>query len=147
MAVTVTDNTKEDLEKFAQFTIERWVNKQYKMRIRCTGDLIRSFESHVHVDANGDPQKIEFVYLYYGIFPDLGVGNGVTKEETPKGNRRPKPWYNKVFWSRLQYVRDYVAEKYGTDAANMVKTVLASGKNDAAWRESSYYQNYIKNSK
>ncbi len=88
--------------------------------------LIRSFESHVELDANGDPQKIEFVYLYYGIFPDLGVGTGVTKEETPKGNRHPKPWYNKVFWARLQYIRDYVGEKYGRDAAEMVKTILTS---------------------
>lgn len=143
MAVTITNDTKKDLEQFAKFTIERWINKQYKLKIRETGQLIRSFENHVYLDANGDPQKIEFVYLYYGIFPDLGVGTGVTKEETPKGNRRPKPWYNKVFWSRLQYIRDYVGEKYGMDAANMVKTILSrGGKNDEAWYQSSYYQQY-----
>lgn len=126
MAVTVTNNTKEDLEKFARFTIERWVNAQYKQKIRDTGELIRSFESHVMLDANNDPVKIEFTYLYYGIFPDLGVGAGVTKDETPKGNRRPKPWYNKVFWSRLQYLAEYTATKYGVDMANMVKTILST---------------------
>lgn len=126
MAVTVTDDTRKDLEMFAKFTVERWINRMYKLKIRETGELIRSFENHVYLDANGDPQKIEFVYLYYGIFPDLGVGTGVTKEETPKGNRHPKPWYNKVFWSRLQYIKDYAGEKYGMDAANMVKTILSN---------------------
>ncbi|MBQ3844426.1 MAG: hypothetical protein II817_05525 [Bacteroidales bacterium] len=119
-----TEDVNKDLEKFAQFTIERWVNKMYKLKIRETGQLIRSFENHVYVDANGNPQLIVFTYLYYGIFPDLGVGGHVTMDKTPSGNRHPKPWYNKVFWSRLRYLADYTAEHYGMDAARMVKSII-----------------------
>lgn len=120
----MSDDNYNDLQKFADITIERWENRIYKLNIRQTGELIRSFTSRVRTDAGGKPELVVFTFLYYGIFPDLGVGRGVTMAEAPKGNRRIKPWYNKIFWSRLNWIAHRTAEQYGINAAEQIKTIL-----------------------
>lgn len=41
-----------------------------------TWALARSLEQHVWVNANGDPERVEFAFMYYGRFVDMGVGEG-----------------------------------------------------------------------
>ena len=120
----MSDDNFNDLQKFADITIERWVNRIYQLNIRETGELIRSFDSHVRTDANGKPELVVFTYLYYGLFPDLGVGTGVTMDMAPSGNRKIKAWFNKIFWSRLQWIAHRTAEQYGIDAAEQIKTII-----------------------
>ena len=70
-------NYREMAERWADIVIERWIRKIQSLNIGSTGDLLKSLEAQVAVDANGDPQKITFLYLYYGIFTDMGVGKNV----------------------------------------------------------------------
>lgn len=121
----MSDDNFNDLQKFADITIERWVNRIYQLNIRETGELIRSFDSHVRTDANGKPELVVFTYLYYGLFPDLGVGTGVTMDMAPSGKRKIKAWFNKIFWSRLQWIAYRTAEQYGIDAAEQIKTIIS----------------------
>lgn len=125
----MSDDNYNDLKKFADITIERWEKRIYQLKIRQTGELIRSFTSHVRMDANGKPELVTFTYLYYGLFPDLGVGRGVKMEDAPSGNRKIKPWFNKVFWSRLNWVARRTAEQYGLDASEQIKVIMERTNN------------------
>ena len=69
-------------------------------------------------DSNGNPQKVTFLFLYYGKFPDMGVGRGV-KLGDPSGNRQRKPWYSSVFLKEVYALGRLLAEKYGIDAAQI----------------------------
>ena len=70
-------NYREMAERWADIVIERWIRKIQSLNIGSTGELLKSLEAQVAVDAKGDPQKITFLYLYYGIFTDMGVGKNV----------------------------------------------------------------------
>lgn len=52
------------------------------------------------------------IYDYYGKFVDMGVGRGVTMETVETTNRKPKPWYSKVFWGQFQKIKKLMVEKY-----------------------------------
>jgi hypothetical protein len=42
----------------------------------------------------------------------MGVGRGVTMETVETTNRKPKPWYSKVFWGLFQKLKELMVEKY-----------------------------------
>lgn len=42
----------------------------------------------------------------------MGVGRGVTLETVETTNRKPKPWYSKVFWGQFQKLKELLVEKY-----------------------------------
>lgn len=124
---------------WADIVIQRWESKITQLNIVETTDLLRSFTSQVVVDSKGDPEKIIFTFLYYGIFPDMGVGKGVTYDMVPSSNRTPKPWYSKKLAAEVHRLAEIMAEKYGEkalDAINLFKTKI--DKNDEAWKSSSY---------
>lgn len=80
--------------------------------VRGTGKLLNSFTYTIHTQANGNPELIKFAFNYYGKFVDMGVGRGVTLETVETTNRKPKPWYSKVFWSQFQRLKELMVEKY-----------------------------------
>ena len=104
-----------------------------------TGDLLRSLQAQVETDANGDPKKIVFLYLYYGRFVDMGVGGNITLDDVPdpSGHRIPKPWYSKVFIREVEKLGSMMAAKYGWDAAEAIQafreTTFGTRRNDEAW--------------
>jgi len=119
-------------EEWARITIERWENKIARLKIFRSGDLARSFEHHVIVNANGNPELIQFAFLYYGKFVDMGVGNGVKYDDVEGSNRRPKPWYSRTFFAEIEKLKEIWAEKYGLKAQmTIIDTVDEnSGRNE-----------------
>lgn len=111
----------ESIQQWADIVIERWEAKIHKLNISSTGALLKSFTSQVELDADGNAQKILFTFNYYGRFVDMGVGRGVPIAKVPSSNRRPKPWYNKTFFSQVNKLAHILAERYGKTAANSVK--------------------------
>jgi len=127
---------KEMAERWAEIVIERWIRKIQSLNIGSTGELLKSLEAHVAVDANGNPAKITFLYLYYGIFTDMGVGRGVKlgdKSET----RKKKPWYSSTFLKEVNVLGRKMAERYGYDAATIpvraFEGMSSMAKNDIAY--------------
>lgn len=123
-------------ERWAEIVIERWIRKIQSLNIGSTGELLKSLQAHVAVDANGNPAKITFLYLYYGIFTDMGVGRGVKlgdKSET----RKKKPWYSSVFLKEVNILGRKMAERYGYEAATIplraFEDISSMAKNDAAY--------------
>lgn len=115
-----------DYDKFAAYTIERWRERMKKVKVRGTGELYRSFAHHVYLDANGDLQKIEYTFHFYGWYVDAGVGRGyshgnggnlefLSDWKTGK-HRRPKPWYNKIWYGQFRKLLHLLAEELGEKA-------------------------------
>ena len=136
-------STMEILKQWADIVIQRWISNVSKLKVIETSELMRSFTSQVHTDANGDASKIVFTFLYYGIFPDMGVGKGVTYDKVSQSNRRAKPWYSTQFFREVRKLGYIMAERYGEKAMEAIslierKDFLAMEKNDSAWNSSSY---------
>lgn len=125
----------EMAQRWADIVIERWIRKIQSLHIISTGELLKSLEAHVALDAKGDPEKITFLYLYYGKFPDMGVGRGVKLGET--GKRTVKPWYSSTFLKEINTLGRLMAERYGYNAATLplraFEGISHSEFNDAAY--------------
>ena len=129
---------KEMAERWAEIVIERWIRKIQALNIGSTGELLKSLQSEVTLSAQGNPAKITFTYLYYGIFTDMGVGRNVKIGEAGKGNgRQKKPWYSSVFQNQVSVLGRLMAERYGYDAATLplraFESISKMGKNDEAY--------------
>lgn len=115
-----------DYGKFAQYTVERWQERIPKAGIRGSGELLRSFAHHVYLDANGDLQKVVYTFHFYGWYVDAGVGRGYYRGNG--GNldfladwkhgkhRRPKHWYNKIWYNEFRKLLHMLAEQIGYKA-------------------------------
>lgn len=112
------------LQKWAEFTIERFQQTLDRLKIGITKDLFFSFVKEV-TRHNGDVDGVVIKFLNYGRFPDMGVGNGVSLNDLVANrraygryrqangrlhdpiSRRKKKWYSKILYKRfaeLKYV-------------------------------------------
>ena len=114
-------NLQLTVEAWAKYVIERWENKIVRLRIHHTGELLKSFQTHIFTQANGDPDKIEFAFNYYGKFVDMGVGRGVPMG-SESGNRRKKEWYSKTFFSQVKRIAELLHDKYQLKAQATIIT-------------------------
>lgn len=110
----MSDNTNIGItvEEWARIVIERWENRITTLNIKQTGQLLKSFTHFINTQANGDPERITFAFEYYGKFVDMGVGKGTTINQVGSTNRKPKPWYSKIFWSQFEKLKEILVEKY-----------------------------------
>lgn len=99
-------------EAWAEIVIKKWEDNIMRLGIYDSKELLKSFQMNVTREANGAPNLIEFAFLYYGKFADMGVGNGVKAGEYSGTNRKPKMWYSKTFFSQVKRLGDILGEKY-----------------------------------
>lgn len=129
-------NKIEMAQRWAEIVIERFQSRMAALEVGDTGELLKSFQSQVVADSNGDPQKITFAFLYYGRFPDIGVGRGVKLGDRSTA-RQPKPWYSDVFLKEVHKLGVFMAAKYGIEAARAMSAfngvTFGVSKNDQAW--------------
>lgn len=94
-----------------------------KLNIVETNALATSFVHYIHSAAGGKIDLIEFTYLYYGRFVDMGVGRGVSliTRDIAEHNRQQKPWYSRTFFRELNKLTGFLAENYGEQAAILLK--------------------------
>ena len=130
---------REIAERWADIVIERWIRKIQALNIGATGELLRSLQAHGTMDAQGNPAKITFLYLYYGIFTDMGVGRSVKLGQAGQGNKRQrKPWYSSVFLKEVNTLGRLMADRYGYDAANIPLRAF-EGMSSSAFNDEAYY--------
>lgn len=120
-------NTGLTVNAWAEITIKEWVKKAAALGISPDHPLApERFVHHVIPAANGDPEKIHFMFDYYLYFVDWGVGKGVTIKNRDMlagigaTNRRPKPWFTDVFYTQVKILTHLMAEKYALKAANVI---------------------------
>lgn len=125
----LTPDVQETIAKWAYYTINSWRLKIRELRIRSSGDFERSFTSHIMVAAGGDLEKVKFMFKFYGVFVDMGVGKGTKIGDVAEnklsrrlqgkqaGNRRRrKPWQNKVTAYNTHRLAEILQEQYGIKA-------------------------------
>lgn len=129
----------ETFEAWANITMEIWQDRMMKYQVRDSGALFSSLKQHVNAQANGSSDRIDFFFLYYGIFVDMGVGG-----EFKRGNsgdtgydyglsspkRQAKPWYSKAFYGQVKRLGEIVAEKYGDAASQQIVGFMTSQADD-----------------
>ena len=59
----MSDDNYNNLQKFADITIERWMKRMDALGIYETGELKRSFDAQVRLDAQGNPELVQFTYM------------------------------------------------------------------------------------
>jgi hypothetical protein len=105
-------------------------------------------------EAGGDLARIEFAFMYYGKFVDMGVGNGIGMGEQWSGQERKrkytgekfstkrhaKPWYNKPLWAETNRLFQILAEKY---AIKGVVTIVENVSDNAAYWQKSWKERYF----
>lgn len=116
-------STYEILKEWADIVIQRWLSKINQLKVIDTTELLRSFTSQIYTDSKGDPVKVVFAFLYYGIFPDMGVGRGVKYEDVPTSNRQAKPWYSNQFHREVIKLGYLMAERYGEKAMEAISII------------------------
>ena len=125
-----------DLQKFADFVIEKWQTKIVTLGITDTRTLLNSFKADVFRDSNGNPEKIKFTFEYYGRFLDMGAFGKVksfdwiwlkhakklakANLETVKGSRKKYPWYSSVFARQVRQLADLMAKQYGYQSVTSI---------------------------
>ncbi len=123
-------NLSLTVEAWADILVKRWRNKITELDIGHSGELFDSFTIDVISNSGGSPERVDFAFLYYGKFVDMGVGSGV-----PVGNpgqvrtkRRPKKWYSRTFFSETIKLRDILADKYGKIGASVISENIRRGE-------------------
>ena len=122
-------NTGLTVEAWAEITIKEWIKKAAALGIAPGHPLnAERFVHHIITNADGEPQRIEFMYDYYLNFVDWGVGRGVSLENRDKLagigaiKRRKKPWYTDVFYHEIRRLTGIITEKYSMKAVKIVVT-------------------------
>ncbi len=121
-----TPDKNKLLEEWAEICLQQFIKAIEKRHIGVTGNLAASFKKHVDASANGDIDKINFMYLLYGMYEDMGVGKGTNLsgvksnsasrrlEGKHGGNRRiAKKWYSKTIYSQLIRLAELTQQYYG----------------------------------
>lgn len=54
----------------------------------------------------------------------MGVGRGVTMETVETTNRKPKPWYSKVFWGQFEKLKEILENKYQVKSCVTILTEI-----------------------
>lgn len=115
------------VQGWAEIVIKRWVTKITRLKIIESSELLRSFTSQVTNDAKGDPYKVVFTFMYYGIFPDMGVGKGVKYSQVGTSRRTAKPWYSRQFMAEVHKLAELMAERYGERALEAIQIIENKG--------------------
>ena len=116
--------------------IDRWQLRIQALGIVDTGELFRSFHAQVIRDANGNAAKIAFTFHFYGWYVAAGTGRGYSKGNggnlaflgKPGKHRKPREWYNKVYWREFNRLVDMAASCYGKKAAEAIMKIEHSEK-------------------
>lgn len=112
----------ETFEAWANITMEIWQDRMMKYQVRDSGALFSSLMQHVNAQANGSSDRIDFFFLYYGTFVDMGLaGKTVIKA---------KPWYSTAFYGQVKRLGEIVSEKYGNEATQQIIGFMTSNMNN-----------------
>ena len=111
-------NIKQTVEAWADIMMKQWTNKIIALKLTDTHALYDSLIHHINSSANGDVQKIEFAFNYYGKFLDMGVGKGQPIGDS--GNRKPRKWFSATFFANQQKLKEIIAQKYAEQAQTTI---------------------------
>jgi len=119
-----------DPTQFAHFLIEKWQTQITIQGITDTRALLNSFTATVYRNSAGNPERIKFVFNYYGKFLDMGVfGTGSRKNNTQQKHYRTRyPWYSSIFAKQVRRLANLMAKQYGYESVTSIAESVSSKK-------------------
>lgn len=113
-------------KEWADIAIQVWKRNLTRLNIGQKGQLFDSFQFFIRQQSGGTIQSIDFEFLAYGRFVDMGVGKDV-----PIGNpgnvttkRKRKPWYSKSIWHEIKRLREILEQQLGKNYADRIVAAL-----------------------
>lgn len=115
------------IEAWTDKMIDIWGDRLLQMDIEDTGELKRSISNHTLV-LDDEGAEAAFNFLFYGIYVDLGVGNGYKhgnggdleilnpeyRHKHKMGNMRErKPWFNTPWYISKEVMKSKMASMMG----------------------------------
>ena len=98
---------------WADIVINKWKEKIAMFKIYKTGDLFNSLKYEFQRNSGGGTDKIEFSYLYYGIFHDRGTKFIKQRE-----------WFNPIYYSQVMRLKEILQDKYSQNITDAIKVSL-----------------------
>ena len=136
-----TENIGDYAQGWQDKMVDIWRDRIDLLRVRDTGALRASIEKG-HFSFGEAGGSMSFPYLEYGIFVDLGVGNGYRRgnggdlaflapayrmEHNLGQPRERRPWFNRSWYISLMVLKDKLADVIGERFAGMFDNL------DARW--------------
>jgi len=115
---------KQSADEWLKIAVKEIRTRIKKLRVHESGELYRTLHGSIHEISKGDRYRAALLYNYYGIFPDIGVGKGVPKDEVRlqkllQGGRRAKPWTRAVAHQSHRF-GDIMRDAYGRFASEAI---------------------------
>ena len=133
----VTDSIREYAQGWQDKMIEIWRDRLDLLGVRDTGALRASVQKG-HFDMGDAGGAMAFRYLQYGIYVDLGVGNGYRRDnggdleilnptyrlEHKMGKKRERRlWFSRSWYISTMVLKDKLADVIGQDFAGLFDTL------------------------
>ena len=128
-----TDSIREYSQGWFDKMVEIWRDRLDVLGVHDTGHLRGSVKKgHFSIGEAGG--SLTFLYLEYGIYVDLGVGNGYRRDnggdlpfldpayrlEHHLGKpRQRRPWFNKSWYISVMVLKDKLADVIGEEFASL----------------------------
>lgn len=111
-------NIRQLAKEFPEIGKKEMADRFRKLKIGQSGDLLNDMTFRGKVLVNG--VMLEIDYYFYGMFPDMGVGNGITLDDVTVARlvgsgRKKKNWTRK-----LAHFRHRLGELYTELAADEI---------------------------
>ena len=129
----VTDSIREYAQGWQDKMIEIWRDRLDLLGVRDTGALRASVQKG-HFDMGDAGGAMAFRYLQYGIYVDLGVGNGYRRgnggdleilnptyryEHHLGKQRERRPWFTRSWYISTQVLKEHLATIIGEGFAGL----------------------------
>jgi hypothetical protein len=108
----------ETTESWARIVLQIFREQLTELGAIDTKSLIESLVHHVNYHAEGNPERIDFFYRWYGKMVDMGVGGNINLKNrdamilTESTSRRERPWFSKNFNYQVEVLGQILSKKY-----------------------------------
>lgn len=150
--------TDEDRKKYqdawAEMMVKIWREKIERLHVVDTYSLHQQMQDNV-ISSSDSISTIQHKFLEYGIYQDLGVGNGYSKDnggnlkildpvyraEHNMGEpRKPRVWFSRAYFASIMVLKEQMAYMYGEEFCGLLvdKIEEANSKRSTTLRSRLY---------
>ncbi|WP_278365951.1 hypothetical protein [Phocaeicola barnesiae] len=128
------EDRKKYQEAWAEMMVNIWREKIERLHVIDTYSLHQQIKDNV-VTSSDSISTIQHKFLEYGIYQDLGVGNGYSKDnganleilnpvyraEHNMGEpRKPRVWFSRSYFASVMVLKEQMAYMYGEEFCGLL---------------------------
>lgn len=128
------EDRKKYQEAWADMMVKIWREKIERLHVIDTYSLHQQMQENV-ISSTDTVSTIQHKFLEYGIYQDLGVGNGYSKDnggnleildpvyraEHNMGEpRKPRVWFSSAYFASIMVLKEQMAYMYGEEFCGLL---------------------------